>query len=115
MLTDEPLEYWERRLDMKLSRVDLENIRFILREHVRNEVRRVRHTQVLKDPFPEHSAFIEFQRMSGLLGRFFDRFFLPPGPEPVSIWKAYQTGYDKAYREMRDSTEVSSADRKDTV
>lgn len=35
----------------------------------------IRHTQILKDPFPD--------------------------PEGISIWKAYQQGYDKAYKEIQ--------------
>lgn len=78
-----------------------------------DEIRRVRYTQVIKDPFPEHTAFNQFQDVAGLFGRFFDRFFLPPGPAPVSIWAAYKQGYDKAYEEMLAAADLTATTPKE--
>lgn len=79
------------------------------------EVRRVRYTQVLKDPFPHHSSYQAFQSDIGLLGRAF-KWMLKAhrAPEPISIWRAYQMGYDKAYEEMLAAADLVSTTRNGT-
>lgn len=65
-----------------------------------DEVRRVKYSQVIKDPFPEHSTYEMLKRSCGAIERVLGYPSLPPAPEPVSIWAAYQKGYEKAYEEM---------------
>jgi hypothetical protein len=65
-----------------------------------DEIRRVRYTQLITDPFPEHTSYEMLKRGSGVIERVLGYPGLPSPPEPISIWAAYQKGYEKAYAEM---------------
>lgn len=51
----------------------------------------IRYTQIIKDPFPEHS---HYESQPKLFKKFMQK------PEDISIWKAYMIGYNKAYEEI---------------
>lgn len=57
---------------------------------VSDELNRIRHTQLIVDPFPDHSDFAMLRKINPYT----------PEPEPISIWAAHQAGYDKAYKEI---------------
>jgi hypothetical protein len=59
----------------------------------KNDIKLIRFTQIIKDPFPEHTKHERFSRFKTLFGG-------PEKPEDISIWKAYKMGYDKAYEEI---------------
>ena len=70
-------------------------------EDIHRAIKMVRHTQLIKDPFPEETVRERIVLEKTL---FFRRFFGFPRKNPlpkVSIWAAYQMGYDTAYEEMK--------------
>lgn len=68
-----------------------------------HKIQMIRHTRVIKDPFPEHSShqsLVEFVNSNLTLWQKVFGKHLPPPPPPVNIHAAYQMGYDKAYNEI---------------
>lgn len=59
----------------------------------KNDLRMIRHTQVITDPFPEQT---EYQYKKEILK------FWSVKPESISIWAAYMKGYNKAYSEIEE-------------
>jgi hypothetical protein len=57
----------------------------------KSEIQQIRFTQIITDPFPEHS---DWERKSRLFKSVHE------SPEEISIWRAYKIGYDKAYSEI---------------
>jgi hypothetical protein len=73
----------------------------------RMDLMSTRHTRLIEDPFPEHSAYNAVKQMldenRSPLERLFRMKFPDigiPKPEAISIWAAYRKGYDKAYAEI---------------
>lgn len=57
----------------------------------KSEIQYIRFSQLINDPFPEHTTYNQMSRV-------FKPFHNPP--EEISIWKAYRMGYEKAYAEI---------------
>ena len=70
---------------------------FFIGDIMIDKIKYIRYSQVFKDPFPDHSGFYKYDT----LWRFFG--VRKNEPEEVSIWAAYQMGYDKAYKEIEES------------
>lgn len=63
----------------------------------------IRHSQIIKDPFPAHTEYgWKYDAMSAI-NKFFGVKADLETPEDISIWKAYQMGYDQAYKEIETS------------
>ncbi len=56
-----------------------------MKETVSDKLNYIRYTQIISDPFPEHSA---------------SNYLFRDKPPEVSIWAAYKQGYDNAYKEI---------------
>lgn len=67
------------------------------------DVMRIRYTQLITDPFPEHSFYQSISQQFTKLEKLFG--WVPKAPEPISIHKAYKMGYDKAYKEIEAALE----------
>lgn len=61
-----------------------------MKRDIKELINYIRHSRVIKDPFPEHS---EYERTYGY-------FSYKEPPEEISIHEAHQKGYDKAYEEI---------------
>jgi len=74
---------------------------------VGNELSRIRHSRLIGDPFPEHSAYENKYSEENIKNLPYDEKILmsifgkPVKPEEISIWKAYRMGYDKAYADIK--------------
>lgn len=67
---------------------------------IKDKIYQIRYSQIISDPFPEHTQYQSTVSSLSKLGQFFDFTPTTPKPDEVSIWKAYQMGYDKAYAEI---------------
>ncbi len=59
-----------------------------------DKIKYIRFSQVIEDPFPEHSDYSRHSPLYSLFGIGMGK------PEEISIWKAYRMGYEKAYEEL---------------
>lgn len=67
---------------------------YVTKKTVSQELDRIKHTQIISDPFPEQSNYEHDLSSAGIMGIFISK------PEEISIWKAFRMGYDKAYAEI---------------
>lgn len=67
------------------------------------KIMRIRHTRIIKDPFPEHTDYSLNKKSLSLIDKIFGLSFFIEAPEEINIWKAYMMGYEKAYQEILDN------------
>jgi len=66
----------------------------------KDKIMYIRHSQIVTDPFPDHSMYNSLNAGRSKIEAFFGINANIPQPEPISIWKAYRLGYEKAYEEI---------------
>lgn len=71
---------------------------------IKDELTRIKHAQIISDPFKEHTNFEILQAETPKILQFFEMdFSVNFKPREISIWEAYKTGYDKAYAEINSA------------
>ena len=72
------------------------------------DLKRIRHSRVIEDPFPEHSSYqMLIQSVhTSTFEKLFGKSVSIPKPDDISIHKAYRLGYEQAYREIEAALPV---------
>lgn len=80
---------------------------------IKDKLKFIKNSRIIEDPFPEHSQYEMYSGMLAGMKRkkgLFNGFFsiakgLVVEPDPISTWKAYRMGYEKAYQEIEEYCE----------
>lgn len=75
----------------------------------------IRNSGIIRDPFPEHSAYEMTMKLLEENESFIGKLFglgnwinrkIIPKPKPINIHDAYMRGYNQAYAEIQDAIEM---------